>query len=443
MRDLLIAMCQGGIYDHLGGGFARYSTDAEWRVPHFEKMLYDNAQILELLALAHADAPHPLFAERARETVGWLMREMRTDAIDGVAFAFAAAQDADQEGEEGLFYTWSEQEIREVLGAGADAFIAAYDVRPGGNWEGKNVLRRVGPPGDAASERALARSRALLFARREKREKPALDDKLLVDWNGLMIRALVRAAAVFGEPAWLDAAQTVWRHVNSIARDDDGRLAHAWRARVTASGQLDDYAAFGLATLALFEATGQRAYFDEAKKLALETIELFGDSDGSLFLTASDASDVPVARPRHGRDNATPAGVGMAAELFARLHHLTGKARWRETTERLVRAFSGGGAALALSPTLLAASDLLEHARVTVVAGDEQSGSVALLHAALTSPDPAVCVLRAGDDWPEGSPAHGRTPVDGKAAAYVCENLVCGLPTTEVAGLARALKAAG
>jgi uncharacterized protein len=443
VKDLLVALCQGGIYDHLGGGFARYSTDAEWHVPHFEKMLYDNAQILELLAFAQAAAPLPLFAQRARETVEWLLREMRAGE-DGVGgFAFAAAQDADQEGEEGLFYTWTTQEIRDALGSDAETFMRAYDVREGGNWEGRNVLRRIGPPEDAVTEVALARSREKLFALRENREKPARDDKILVDWNGLMIRALARASVVFDAPEWLEAAQHAWRVVNTVARDDEGRLAHAWRARVSAVGQLDDYASFGLAAVALFETTGARAYLDDACKLAKKMRELFGDADGSLFQTAFDAIDVPVARPRNARDNATPAGVGMAADLFARLYHLTGEPEWREACDRLIRAFSGAGAALALSPTLLAANDLLERAPVVVVAGTAEQGATPLLRVALSSPDPAVCVLRAafGEEWSETSPAHGRVIVEGRAAAYVCRDMVCGLPTTSAEELALSLAA--
>ena len=161
VRGLLEAMNAGGIYDHLGGGYARYSTDAEWLVPHFEKMLYDNAQILELLALVHSLWPDQIFAERARETVGWLMREMR------VGDAFAASLDADQAGEEGSFYVWREEEIDAALGDAAARFKAAYDVTPDGNWEGRTVLRRVGPRGSPEEEADLAASRAKLFALRE------------------------------------------------------------------------------------------------------------------------------------------------------------------------------------------------------------------------------------------------------------------------------------
>ena len=197
VRALLEAMSAGGIYDHLGGGYARYSTDAEWLVPHFEKMLYDNAQILELLALVQPLWPDPLMAERARETVGWLMREMR------VGDAFAASLDADQEGEEGAFYVWREEEIDAALGEASKRFKAAYDVTPGGNWEGKTVLRRLAPLGSPEEEADLAASRAKLFAIREKRARPARDDKVLADWNGLAIAALARASAAFGEPDWL------------------------------------------------------------------------------------------------------------------------------------------------------------------------------------------------------------------------------------------------
>src|SRR3984885_1006626 len=241
VRHLLNALCEGGIYDHLGGGFARYSTDAEWHVPHFEKMLYDNAQILELLALAYAETPAPLYAARAYETFGWLPREM---LVEGGGFA--ASQDADQDGEEGLFFVWTADEIDAALGPSSVAFKTAYDVSPEGNWEGRNVLRRRRAHGDAAAEAGLAASRARLFALREARPKPGRDDKVLADWNGLMIAALVRASAVFGELAWIATARAAFDFVMGKLRGGDGRLLHAWReGHPGARALIDDYASMG------------------------------------------------------------------------------------------------------------------------------------------------------------------------------------------------------
>jgi uncharacterized protein YyaL (SSP411 family) len=426
-RHLLDAMSEGGIYDHLGGGFARYSTDAEWHVPHFEKMLYDNAQILELLALAHAETPTPLYAARARETFGWLTREM---LVEGAAFA--ASQDADQDGEEGLFFVWSEQEIDEALGSASPAFKAAYDVRPEGNWEGRNVLRRLGVHRGEEDEAALAAARARLFARRASRAKPARDDKVLADWNGLMIAALARAAAAFEQPAWLSAACDAYAFVDRDLRDGEGRLAHAWRdGRIGAAGMLDDHASMARAALALFEATGRRAYLDGAIELTYAAQDLFGDVDGSLFITARDAEDVPGARPRHPHDGATPSGVGMMAEVLARLFHLTGQRQWRSAAQSLIGAFTGTPDMLPQSPSLLAAADFLQRGIVVVVAGaTDNPAALALVRLALSSPDPATCVLRAGDgaDWPEESPGHGKTILNGVPAAYVCRGPTCSLP---------------
>jgi uncharacterized protein len=436
VRRLLDALCEGGIYDHLGGGFARYSTDAEWHVPHFEKMLYDNAQILELLALAYAETPAPLYAARAYETFGWLTREM---LVEGGGFA--ASQDADQDGEEGLFFVWTADEIDAALGPSSVAFKTAYDVSPEGNWEGRNVLRRRRAHGDAAAEAGLAASRARLFALREARPKPGRDDKVLADWNGLMIASLVRAAAVFDAPHFLDAARAAYAFVDRTLRDEKGRLVHAWReGRIGAAGMLDDYASMARAALALFEATGARAYLDAAIALTREAQELFGDADGSFFITARDAADVPGARPRHPHDGATPSGIGLIAEVLVRLFHLTGEDDWRQSTENLIRAFTGTPNLLAQSPLLLAAADFLERGIVVVVVGlGDDPSAIALSRIALSSPDPATCALRTnGDaDWPENSPAHSKTMQDGAAAAYVCRGRTCSLPVTTIQELQR------
>ena len=442
---LLTRMSQGGIYDHLGGGYARYATDAVWLVPHFEKMLYDNAQLLELLGLAHAHRPTPLYAERAEETVGWLRRDMRAAAVDGRA-AFAASEDADSEGEEGRFYVWSEAEIDTLLGEDAAAFKAAYDVTAGGNWEGHTILHRVTPPGDAAAEARLARGRERLFAAREGRVRPGRDDKVLADWNGLAVAGLCRAAVVFGRPDWLRLAENAFEFVMAEMSSADGRVQHAWRlGRVTAAGLLEDQAAMARAALALFEATGEPRRLQEAERLVTAAQAWFADADGSFYTTAADATDIPFgpeARPRSAGDNATPSGNGMMAEVLARLYHLTGEPGWRKRAEALITAFSGAADMLAASPTLLAAADLLDRAACVVIAGDPaRPAAQALLGTALASPDPAVCVLRAPrpDAVAPTHPAFGKTAGEREALAYVCRGQTCGLPVDSPVALAELL----
>jgi uncharacterized protein YyaL (SSP411 family) len=428
VHTLLIRMSQGGVYDHLGGGYARYSTDAEWLVPHFEKMLYDNAQILELLAFAQADRPCPLYQARATETIGWLTRDMAS------AGAFAASEDADSEGVEGKFYVWTLREVESVLGPDAARFCAAYDVTESGNWEGHTILRRLAQDlAQDAEETVLARGRAALFQARSARIRPGRDDKILADWNGLMVSALARAAAVFRRPDWLALAGQVFDRILVLLGQPDGRVAHAWRQdQVTASGMLEDQACMARAALSLFEATGDASRLAQAEKIAEAAVDWFGDADGSLFTTARDATDIPAIRPRTAADNAVPNGNGLMAEIFARLYHLTGDAIWRARAASTIQAFSGAADRLAGMPTLLAAAELLEQASLTVVVGNPASTAARrLLTQALSSPDPTMCVLRAAnpDALPPGHPAHGKAPPPGhEAAAFICKGNVCGLP---------------
>ncbi len=219
-------MSQGGIYDHLGGGYARYSTDAHWLAPHFEKMLYDNAQLIDNLTLVWAETKSPLYAQRVAETVDWLQREMMAEGG-----AFASTLDADSEGEEGKFYVWRAEEIEALLGADAALFKEAYDVKPGGNWEGHTILNRSRKMllGSAAHEAKLAASRAILFKEREKRIRPGRDDKVLGDWNGLMIAALARAGFAFEHPDWIALARSAYDGVLKLLTAEDGRLRHSYR----------------------------------------------------------------------------------------------------------------------------------------------------------------------------------------------------------------------
>ncbi len=439
VHALLRHMSQGGIYDHLGGGYARYSTDAEWLVPHFEKMLYDNAQLLELLAFAHAAAPDPLYVERAVETADWLCRDM------SVAGAFAASEDADSEGEEGRFYVWTAAEIAAVLGPAAAEFASAYDVTPQGNWEGRAILRRVTTRGSAEQEQSLAASRAALCAVRARRPRPGRDDKVLADWNGLAIAALARAACVFDRPEWLLRARDAYGRILALLGMRDGRVQHAWREdRVTAAGLLEDQAAMARAALTLFEITGEPGYLSDSVRIAGAARRWFGDTDGSLFGTASDATDVPVLRPRSAADSATPNAQALLAETWARLHHLTGEPEFRGLAQAIIDAYGGAGDALAGMPTLLGAAHMLEAATTVVVSGSlSGAGAQSLLRTALAAADPALCVLRIPQSapLPKLHPAHGKTPPPGtEASAFVCRAGTCSLALSDAAALHERLR---
>ena len=436
--SLLQHMGAGGIHDHLGGGFARYATDAEWLVPHFEKMLYDNAQLLELLAFAHAASPDPGFAETAAGIAAWLRRDMPAGG------AFAASEDADSEGVEGKFYVWSLADIRAALGDDAAVFAAAYDVTEAGNWEGHTILRRVTPRGDAGHEALLAACRARLLAVRAARVRPGRDGKVLADWNALLAAGLVRAGLAFGQPSWVALAGETLRCIDDNMAESGGRVAHAWMpgarsgqggGRITAAGMLDDQAAMARAALLLFQATGDAAWLDRARALVAAADEWFRDGN-SYAMTARDAADVPLLRPRTAADNATPAGNGMMAQVLATLHLLTGEPGFARDAEALLAAFGAMGDGLTAAPTLLAAGALLEHGRVVVIAGD----APALLAAALATQAPDLVVLRAtAGDVPPLHPAHGK--MAGGPAAYLCRGGVCGLPIRDAAELAAALRA--
>ena len=446
-------MAQGGIYDHLGGGFARYAVDAYWLVPHFEKMLYDNAQLLEVLTWLWQDTRNPLYEQRARETVAWVLREMIADADGSGARptgAFAATLDADSEGEEGKFYVWSAAEIDALLGPDATLFMQHYDVRPSGNWEGKTILNRSAAPqpADAATEAKLAACREKLLTVRNKRVWPGWDDKVLADWNGLMIAALAEAAPVFGEPTWLDAAENAFSFVvKEMTRD--GRLFHAWRhGQLKHPATLDDYADMATAALALFEATGKSGYLAQAEDWVAVLDRHYWDAEsGGYFFTADDTPDL-ILRTKTASDNATPSGNGMILAVLARLFYLTGRPAYRERADALVAAFSGELTRNFFPLTsLLNGAELLERAVQVVIVGTRgEAGADALIGAVteLCLPNRVLQVIGPGDELPPDHPAAGKGQVDGpdnepRATAYVCHGPSCSLPITEAAALTEAL----
>jgi uncharacterized protein len=428
-------ICEGGIYDHLGGGFARYSVDDKWLVPHFEKMLYDNAQLLELLALAWERGGSELFRTRARETVGWLAREMTTS--EG---AFSASLDADSEGEEGKFYVWSLAEIEQVLGTeNAALFAAHYDVSAAGNFEGHNILNRLNDLLRSSEDEAkLAMLRPMLQQKREERIRPGLDDKVLADWNGLMITALVNAGIVFGEPDWVAKARTAFDAiVRNMSRGD--RLGHSWReGRLLFPGLASDHTTMTRAALALFEATGERGYLERAIawQAVLDRHYLHPDT-GRYYLTADDAEGL-VIRPQSTFDEAVPNHNGLIAQNLVRLAVLAGDDAFRTKADTL---FDGllplATESLFNHVSPLNALDLRLRAAEIVVTG-EGAAADALVAAALKLPFADRIVLRAprADALPASHPARDKIAASaGQAAAFVCVGERCSLPVADAAAL--------
>ncbi len=434
-------MSQGGIYDHLGGGFARYATDDRWLVPHFEKMLYDNAQLMDLLTLVWQETKNPLYSARIEETVNWLLREMIAEGN-----AFAASLDADSEGEEGKFYVWTEADIDRLLGDDAAFFKDAYDVTSDGNWEGHTILNRSRRMllGDAGREARLARCRTLLLAERETRERPERDDKVLADWNGLMIAALANAGAVFGKDAWTQSARTAFSFVAATMTGPDGRLRHAFRSgRLNHPATLNDYADLSRAALALFEATGDSTYIQRAEALVATADRHYWDHEsGGYFFTADDADDV-IARTKSATDNAVPPGNATLVGVLARLFYLTGKDAYRERAAATLAAFAGEAARNPFAyPTLLNAAEFLNGAVQIVIIGDRADAGTEALMATVHDaalPDRVLQVLAPGTSLPQSHPAAGKDRIGGQPTAYVCHGPSCSPPHTEPKALLEAL----
>jgi uncharacterized protein len=432
-------ICEGGIYDHLGGGFSRYSVDERWLVPHFEKMLYDNAQLLELLAIARLRLGKKLYRQRAQETVAWLAREM-TNA----GGAFCASLDADSEGEEGKFYVWSYDAVLRELGIEDGEFFARhYDVTPQGNFEGHNILNRLKPPERSdADEARLSVLREKLLAARAGRVRPGLDDKILADWNGLMIAALANASQMLAEPSWLDMAQRAFAFIaREMTRGD--RLGHSWReGQLKSPGMASDFAAMIRAALALYEATGATAYLDQALawQRALDR-DYASTETGTYYLTAADAEGL-VIRPASTADEATPNHNAVAAKNLVRLALLAGDDTWREKADRLIAAVAPHAAEnLYMHMALFNAVDLRLRAAEIVVTGEGASAD-ALLTAARKIP-PLDCVVlhaRSAEALPHAHPARAQIEAArGKAQAFVCVGETCSLPVADEAGLLGAI----
>ncbi|HLQ48736.1 MAG TPA: thioredoxin domain-containing protein [Candidatus Dormibacteraeota bacterium] len=432
-RRSLDAMADGGIHDQLGGGFHRYATDAIWLVPHFEQMLYDNAQLARVYTHAFALTGDARYRDVAIGVLDYLLRELRRD--DGT---FAASQDADTNGVEGATFVWTAPEIREVLGDDAPLFTAAYDVTEPGNWEGRTILRRVLPIGDEAQEGRLGAARARLLGERQKRAQPERDDKALAAWNGLAIAALAEGGRL-GEARYVEAAVTAAEALVAGLLRPDGRLGRSWKGgRSTGEGVLEDYADLADGLLALYEATFDERWFVTARQLADAILDHFVDPDGGFFDTADDHETL-ITRPKDVQDNAVPAGGSMAAAVLLKLAALTGESRYRAAAERAITtvmpylARYPTGFANWLSASHLAVEGIDELA-IVGPPGDEATR--ALVAVATTGFRPNLALAVSPDASTSAVPLlEGRELIDGRPTAYVCRDFACRLPVTDPAAL--------
>ena len=467
----LNVMADGGIHDQIGGGFHRYATDADWLVPHFEKMLYDNAQLARVYLHAYQVTGEPCFREVAESTLDYLVRDMRTP--DGL---FAASQDADTDGIEGRTYVWTLDEVAAALaGMAADArpprdpntgpelrsrdeepglvalVASAYGVTAAGNWEGRTILSRVASDEQVASlhglpaqevARRLELARRLLLERRNSRSQPALDDKAVTAWNGLALAAFAEATPVLERPADRAVAEGIAEAALRLLRGPDGRLARSFRSsRATGKGGLDDYACLADGLLCLYEATFDERWLIATSELVGVTEREFADAAGGWFDTATDAESL-IVRPKETQDGATPSGSAAAAAVILRLAELTGDGRLRDSAERALGQMEKVAARYTRAfPAWLQALDFASTpvAQVAIVGDPEAADARALLAVARRGFQPYRVLTLGHSESSTLDLLRGRSEIDGRATAYVCHGLACRRPVTEPAELAAEL----
>ena len=448
-ESTLTKIAQGGIYDHLGGGFARYSVDARWLVPHFEKMLYDNAQLVRRYVGAYQRTGNKLYKEVVEGTLEWVKREM-IDASGG----FYSALDADSEGVEGKFYVWDEGEIDDLLGEDAPLTKAYYGVSSVGNFEGKNILNVTRSKEEVAQrfglsveefEKRLARAKEVLFEARAERVRPGLDDKILLSWNGLMLAAFADAGRVLGRKDYVDIAV---KNAEFIRREmlKEGRLLHSYKnGEAKIAGLLEDYAYFGLGLVALYEATLDSQWLLLALDLADTITKHFVDPENGGFFSTADDAERLIVRPKDFFDAAVPSSNSAAAELLLSLARYTDNRAWEDLAagalkpmvEAMKQQPNGFGTLLSALERLLAAP------KEIAIFGDKENEEVKRMLEAVrqnVSPFAAVAVVEKDDPLISRLPfLQGRGQVDGKPTVYVCEGGACRLPVTTVEDLEQQL----
>ncbi len=435
VKNTLLHICQGGIYDHLGGGFSRYSVDERWLVPHFEKMLYDNALLIEMMTEVWKETQSDRLKTRVTETVDWLRREM---TVEGGGFA--SSYDADSEDEEGKFYVWSAAEITDILGRGEEAalFAQVYDVTEGGNWEGKTILNRLNSLASIGrdEENALTECRRKLFLEREKRVKPGWDDKVLADWNGLAIRALAKAGTAMRKPEWIAMAEAAHDFVMSRMMVD-GRLRHSYRSgKVKAPATSTDYANLIAGSIALHQATGVAKYLDTAAALTTIMNKHYIAENGGYYLSADDVGDL-ILRPLSATDDAVPNANATMLQNLSDLYTLTGDADYLARADKLLNAFLNAAQTMAIGYTglLSGALSLIAPGHI-VIAGDKSAMDARAWEKGLAEaslPDAVIQWVGNGQAPASTSPAFGKATMDGKTTVHICVGQHCAMPITDPA----------
>ncbi len=447
VKVTLDMMAKGGIYDHLGGGFHRYATDSRWLVPHFEKMLYDQALISSVYVQAYQVTGKEEYAGIAREIFDYVLRDMK-DPEGG----FYSAEDADSQGKEGLFYVWDPEETKKLLGIkNAEIFNAYYNVTEGGNFEEAKSILNITQTTEVLAkqfkkdreyiESFLAQARSELLAHRSKRIRPHRDDKVIAGWNGLMISALAYGGAVLNEKKYISAAEKAAAFVLTALRHN-GRLMRYYRnGKVIQSGFLDDYAFMIMALLDLYEATFDARRLVETKELAEQMMELFGDRDsGGFYLTGSDTEPL-IVRTKPGYDGAVPSGNSIAALVLLKLGLLTSEKHFNEAAEDVLNAFSSQlrESPASLSEMLSALDFSIGPTREIVIAAESHRVDTnKMLRFIQSRYLPNTVVLfhqtgKAGEDVEKIVPfVKWQTAIDNKPTAYVCQNYVCKQPVTQI-----------
>jgi uncharacterized protein YyaL (SSP411 family) len=441
VTQTLEAMAKGGMYDQLGGGFHRYSVDERWLIPHFEKMLYDNSQLARVYLHAWQVTGNDFFRTITEEILDYVIREM-TDPAGG----FYSTQDADSEGEEGKFFVWTPDELREILGSDADALMSAYGATRHGNFEGKNILEFVG---ERDQRPALAEARRKLFEAREKRVHPSRDEKVLTSWNGLMLAAFAEAARVLDREDYQQVAERNAEFLLRELRQENGRLLHTWKSsservlegpgegagEAKLNGYLEDYAFLIEGLLELYQTTFETRWFVAAQELADTTLTHFQAPDGGFFDT-SDDHEALITRPRDLQDNATPSGNAMAVTTLLKLAGFTNDLRYVDIAQQALAQMQSmmSQYPLGFGQWLQALSYTLSKPREIAIVGDPDSADTqALLNIVRDryGPFQVVAVGPAGAQPPAVPLLQHRGLRDGRAVGYVCRSFTCQAPVTE------------